>query len=239
MVLNERKITFFLTLIFLALLAGFLWISVPSFSGSLPGNLIGFAGTLIIFYTLVYTFRKRILHKKGKQNPLKYHVYAGLTGPSLIIIHSGHTSASWNGTLAFLIMVTIVLSGLYGRYLLRKINRSVKDQQRDAAEMRQELISRKSQIDREACARVLELDYSLDTDSDEDMYDPVTAGQCEELLVLARSIVETEYAIQGFSKTKVLFDRWLKMHFYLTGILFAMIFVHILSTVYYGLRWLP
>lgn len=105
--------------------------------------------------------------------------------------------------------------------------------------MRKELLLRKSQIDRETCARILELDGSWEDVEEENAIDPVVTGHCDELLALACSLVETEYAIEGFAKTKALFDKWLKVHIYLTALLVAMISVHVLSAVYYGLRWLP
>lgn len=239
MIINERKITAGLAMIFLLLLAGFLWVQVASFSGSLPGHLIGVLGTLVMGYTLVYPFRKRVLGKKGKKNPLKNHIYAGLIGPCLVIVHSGHAYSSWNGTLAFLAMVTIVLSGLAGRYLLRKINRSVKYQKQGVDILRSQLMERKSQIDEQACVRILELNDSYGDVDEENSSDPLIKKHCDELVALAHSIVETEYALQGLSKTKALFEKWRTVHIYLTAFLFAMIFVHALSTIYYGLRWLP
>lgn len=190
-------------------------------------------------YTLIYPFRKRVLGKKGKQNPLKVHIYAGLIGPSLVIIHSGHTYASWTGTLAFTSTVAIVLSGLVGRYLFRKVNRSIKDQKRAISEMRKDLALKKSQIDTQLCASILGIDGLSERDDDDDSYDAVEASRCGELLTLSQSIVDTEYTLQGFTKTKALFGKWLKIHIYLTAFLFAMILVHVLSTTYYGLRWLP
>jgi hypothetical protein len=240
MVFREKNITLLLTVLFLFLLAGFLWIPTISFSGSLPGHLIGILGTFIMGYTLLYPFRKRVLGKKSRQNPLKFHIYAGLSGPSLVIVHSGHTYASWTGTLAFLSMVAIVLSGLVGRYLFRKVSRSIKDQKRAITEMRKELALKKSQIDGQACASILGLDGLAETGGgDEDNYDAIDASRCNELLVLAHSIVDTEHTLQGFVKTKALFGKWLRIHIYLTAFLFVMILVHFMSTIYYGLRWLP
>lgn len=240
MVFNEKNITFLLTVLFLFLLVVFLWIPTFSFSGSLPGHLIGILGTFIMGYTLFYPIRKRVLGKKGRQNPLKFHIYAGLSGPSLVIVHSGHTYASWTGSLAFLSMVAIVLSGLIGRYLFRKVNRSIKDHKRAITEMRKELALRKSQIDIQACASILEIDGLAETaGGSEDNYDATEASHCDQMLVLARSIVDTEYMLQGYVKTKALFGKWLRIHIYLTVFLFAMILVHVMSTIYYGLRWLP
>lgn len=240
MVFHEKNIIFLLTVLFLFLLTVFLWIPAFSFSGSLPGHLIGILGTFIMGYTLLYPFRKRVLGKKGKQNPLKFHIYAGLIGPSLVIIHSGHTYASWTGALTFLSMTAIVLSGLVGRYLFRKVNRSIKDQKRAISEMRKDLTLKKSQIDVQICASILEIDGLSKSDGDgEDNYDAIETKRCGELLALARSIVDTEYTLQGFTITKTFFGKWLRIHIYLTAFLFAMILVHVMSTVYYGLRWLP
>lgn len=137
-------------------------------------------------------------------------------------------------------MVAIVLSGLVGRYLFRKVNRSIKDQKSAITEMRKELALRKSQIDKQACASILEIDGLAETaGGSEDNYDATEASRCDELLVLARSIVDTEYTLQGYVKTKALFGKWLRIHIYLTAFLFAMVLVHVMSTIYYGLRWLP
>ena len=152
---TERRVTSSLAILFLVLLFGFLLLPGPSYGGSLPGHLVGILGTLVMAYTLVYPFRKRVLGKKGKQNPLKYHIYAGLFGPTLVVVHSGHSYASLNGTLAFLAMVVIVLSGLAGRYLLRKIGKSEKNLRRDISLLREELKRKKAQIDAHACAAIL------------------------------------------------------------------------------------
>ena len=63
--------------------------------------------------------------------------------------------------------------------------------------------------------------------------------RCEQLLDLARAISELEYATTFFDSTKSLFSKWMKVHHLLTLFLFSFVFVHILTVLYYGLRWLP
>jgi hypothetical protein len=63
--------------------------------------------------------------------------------------------------------------------------------------------------------------------------------QCEQLFDLARSISELEYATTVFDSTKSLFSKWMKVHHLLTLFLFSFVMVHILTVLYYGLRWLP
>ena len=236
---TERRVTSSLAILFLVLLFGFLLLPVPSYGGSLSGHLVGISGTLVMVYTLVYPFRKRALGKKGKQNPLKHHIYAGLIGPSLVVVHSSHSYASLNATIAFLAMVVIVLSGLAGRYLLRKIGKSEKNLRRDISLLREELKRKKAQIDTHACAAILEPEEAAEEFGTDISIEPVETEKCEEMVALAEAVVDNEAALQGFSKTKALFKKWLRVHIYLTAFLFAMIAVHVLSTIYYGLRWLP
>lgn len=240
MVSHEKNITLLLTLTFLFLLVVDLFIPPFAFSGTLPRHLIGILGTLVIGYAFLYSFRKRLLGKKGRQNPIKFHIFAGLIGPSLVIVHSGHAYASWTGTLAFLSMVAIVLSGLVGRYLFRKVNRSIKDQQKAVTKMRKQLTLTKSQVDKQACTAMLGFGklYNGTSVADEYDFDEIELGHCDEMLVLIRSIVNTEYTLEGLEKTKALFMKWQKIHIYLSVFLVAMVLVHVLSTTYYGLRWL-
>lgn len=236
---TETRVTSSLAVLFLVLLFGFLLLPVPSYGGSLPGHLVGILGTLVMIYTLVYPFRKRVLGKKGKQNPLKYHIYAGLFGPALVVVHSGHSYATLNATLAFLTMVVIVMSGLAGRFLLRKISKSEKNLVRRISLLREELKRKKAQIDSQACAGILESEEAIEESGIDIAIEPIETEKCGELVVLAEAVVDNEAAMKGFSGTKALFKKWLRVHIYMTAFLFAMIVVHVLSTIYYGLRWLP
>jgi hypothetical protein len=63
-------------------------------------------------------------------------------------------------------------------------------------------------------------------------------ARCQVLGELVEAMVEKEASISVFSKTQKYFSFWSNVHIFSTYFLFAMIGVHVLTTLYYGLRWL-
>ena len=238
----DRRNTALLASFFVLLVLVFLLFPIPAFSGTFAGHLLGVAGSVFIILTLLYPYRKRVLKKKGKKNPLDQHIFFGLIGPTLVVFHAGHAGSSVIGALAFLSLLVVVLSGIIGFYLFRKINRSIKVQKSELAALNSLFHQRKKEIAPDDIRRYLEIrtgDQRLEIpDNNEEPADEAIRDKCEELHLLAGSIAEREYALQGFTKTKALFSRWNNLHIYLTIFLFAMLTVHSLVTVYYGLRWL-
>lgn len=236
--LNEKNITALLSIFFVIFVLGFLLHQSPTFAGSLFGHLIGIAGTVIMSMTLVYPFRKRIQKKKGKKNPINTHIYYGLIGPLLVVVHSAHKFSSIIGVLVFLSMFIVVGSGIVGKFLFRRTNRAVKQQKSDLETLKSLFALRRA--DATQCRSYLAIGKKALWDSDQ-----VTGGvtdiegqqRCEVLLHLANSITELEQSVRIFSHTKVLFSRWIRVHYLLTFFLFAMVIVHVLTTLYYGLRW--
>lgn len=143
---QERNINAYLAVFFAVLVMGFLVHQDPAFAGSALGHFLGIIGTVLILMTLIYPFRKRVLKKKGKQNPLNSHITYGLLGPSLVVIHSGHKLESLVGILIFLSMVLVVLSGIVGRFLFKKVNRSFKEQKQDHKLLKDRIESRKQEL---------------------------------------------------------------------------------------------
>ena len=117
--MTEKNINGLLAVFFVVLTAGFAFHHSETFAGSLPGHVIGMAGTAMMFLTLVYPFKKRVLGKRGRQNPLSRHILFGLLGPSLVVIHSAHRVESPIAMLTFFSMLIVVLSGITGRFLFR------------------------------------------------------------------------------------------------------------------------
>jgi len=63
--------------------------------------------------------------------------------------------------------------------------------------------------------------------------------KCGEWLDEVRTLAEIEYATRFFDRLKTVFSRWIRIHYAISGLLFALMIVHVMTTVYYGLRWLP
>lgn len=220
---------------------------LESFSGSIPGHMLGIAGTIMMLLALIYPFRKRILKKKGKQNPLMPHIYLGLVGSSLVVIHSGHKHASTIGVFIFIAMLLVVLSGIVGKMLYAKVNRSLRGHKADLEMLTQFFRDRRktSGLSIDACRLVVEQENlsAWDGENEDDMTGGADAAdvraRCQLLGEIAEAMADKEGAIQVFSQTQKYFSFWSNVHIFSTYFLFAMIGVHVLTTVYYGLRWLP
>jgi hypothetical protein len=233
-----------LALVFAVTVFWFVAFPIERFSGSMPGHLLGIAGTALITATLVYPFRKRIRGKKGKANPLNSHVYFGLTGAMLVTLHAGGGRDSTIGMLLYLSMLLAVFSGVVGRILLARIGRSLRDQKNDVEVLRAGFRRLKQDIAPGMCHKALFLEEAMYDPMDEDAEaldasDLEIEKQCAEFRQLAVAIASKEEVIEVYARTKLFFRVWNSVHIAVTFVLFAMLIVHVLTTVYYGLRWLP
>ncbi len=245
---HEKNINAWLAVFFVILVAGFLFHQSRSFPGSAFGHGLGIIGGVFILMTLIYPFRKRILKKRGKQNPLATHITYGLIGASLVVIHSGHKFSSLIGILLFLSLLLVVLSGIAGRYLFKSVNRSLKEQKRSHGLLRAHIKDRKDGL--VAACRLPGSSASPGSDNTPGMtkIDEAFIGgtgpwgledECDRWIDEVQALAEIEYTLKFFDRIKRLFERWLRVHHMISALLFALLIVHIMTTLYYGLRWLP
>ena len=96
---------------------GFLVHRSPSFAGSAVGMMFGIAGAVLMLIPLAYPIVKRIpfLHDRitrrvSLQTLLTVHVYLGIFGPLLAIIHTGHKFDSPLGITLAAVMLLVVVS---------------------------------------------------------------------------------------------------------------------------------
>jgi hypothetical protein len=99
---------------------------VPA-AGSLFGHLIGILGFLLMLVTeTLYSYRKRSRRARWGSMAawLQFHIFTGLVGPYMVLLH-----ASWkfNGLAGATTLLTglIVLSGFIGRYIYTRIPRTL------------------------------------------------------------------------------------------------------------------
>ena len=101
------------------------------------GHAFGIIGTLMMIFMLLYSIRKRVRRIQNlgnRSNWLKIHIYFGIMGPLLIILHS---SFKVQGLIAisFWSMIAVALSGLLGRYLYIQIPRTIAGKEIDFKEL--------------------------------------------------------------------------------------------------------
>ncbi len=94
--------------------------------GGALGMKFGVAGAAMMTLMLAYSLRKRwrpLRHLGPVRMWLDYHIFLGICGPLLIVLHSSF-KVKGLVSLSFWSMVAVALSGALGRYLYRQIPRS-------------------------------------------------------------------------------------------------------------------
>ncbi len=249
---RERLVVSGLVALMLLLWLGFLVHRSPRFAGSLEGGVLGIAAALLMLAPLAYLVIKRIKPLKRavtRRVPMRtllaWHIYAGILGPILAILHTGHKFESALGIGMTALMLVVVLSGFVGRYLMRQISKEIKEKEKMLEALnsayRETVAALAGRSGAPAApAPVFSLPGvlraglpapSLELGGPAGMWLPVRA------VSLAQSIADLEYAVKTHQTFKRLFTRWLKFHIVISLAFYALMALHIWGEIYFGLRW--
>ncbi|NOZ54725.1 MAG: hypothetical protein GXP08_16580 [Gammaproteobacteria bacterium] len=111
----------------IALIIAFGWANWSTINFQSEGDFIynsGLVGGIMMAVILIYALRKRVkvLRKAGNMEAWYYfHLIGGVLGPLIIVFHSSFDIKSVNSAVALFTMITIVFSGLFGRYIYTRI----------------------------------------------------------------------------------------------------------------------
>lgn len=218
----------------------------PRFPGSGVGAAFGIAGAVLMLIPLAYPIAKRIpfLHDRitahvSLQSLMTLHVYSGIFGPLLAIIHTGHKFDSWLGITLTAVMLLVVVNGFTVRYLLTYVTQEIKDKLLLLQTARGDLDSawgvlEKSPTEMRGLPKVPVWVAGLASVG----FDLPIGGPAGEVIRTAESVADLEYAV----RTNELFKRWfrrsLTLHIVLSVILYVLLTLHIGAGIYFGLRWL-
>ena len=89
------------------------------------GYWLGLVGGVMMLFACGYGLFKHIPSLRisgGMQRWLQIHIFFGIAGPILVVLHTTFRLGSLNGTIAFLAMMLVFLSGIIGRFLYSKIH---------------------------------------------------------------------------------------------------------------------
>ncbi|MBL8797613.1 MAG: hypothetical protein JNM56_27180 [Planctomycetia bacterium] len=117
--------------------------------GGFVGHLLGVVGFALMLCTeLVYTLRKRLRRFTAGSMRfwLQVHIFTGLVGPSLVLLHTGGKFHGLAGVVS-LLTVLMVASGFVGRYIYTAAPRDLTGMELNVAELEQQLAA----ADRELC----------------------------------------------------------------------------------------
>lgn len=242
--MNEtEKLTVGALVSVLALLApGFLLHEAPRFPGSLAGGALGIAGATLFVLLLVYSLAKRSARVRARvarhaslRAILSFHVYAGVAGALLGILHSGHAYRSPLGIGLVSAMLVVVLSGFVGRYYVAQLGTDLRGQQAMLGVLR----SRFDALAAEAAAGAAAAAASPGPPSLRAAALLASAGVSGvPVLRLVGAISDLERAIGRREALKRALSRWTVVHVAAALVMYPLLALHIWNGVYFGLRWL-
>ncbi len=225
---------------------GFLLHRSPRFPGSGLGAAFGIAATILMLMPLAYPIVKRIpfIHDKitphlSLQSILTIHVYAGIFGPVLAIIHTGHKFDSPLGILLTAVMLLVVVSGYAARYLKTYVTHEIAEKLLLLQTARGDLDSAWGVLENTPSeARGLPQSPDLATGLASFGVDIASAGPAGNVVETAEGVADLEYAVRTHETFKRWFARSLTAHIALSVILYLLLALHIGSSIHFGLRWL-
>ena len=222
---QDRIVATIIFMILLALWLGFLVHRSPLFAGSLLGGIFGIVGAVFMLVPLVYTVIKRsawlrsmFIRKYSFGSLLQAHVYFGLVGALLAIIHAGLKFQSTLGIALTASMLLSIVSGFIGQYYLRYL----------AEDIRQ----KKARLD--GLWRSMDKQYWAFSQG---AAAPVTMQSAAELLPLASAAADLQYSVEFQERIRKLFNAWLSIHIAASVIFYLLLALHIWAGIYFGLRW--
>jgi hypothetical protein len=103
------------------------------------GYWFGIAGSVLILVLLLYPLRKRFKSwRSWGRLPawLKFHMFLGVSGPTLILFHANFKLGATNSNVALVTMMVVMLSGIVGRYIYGKTHHRYSGELRSLQELR-------------------------------------------------------------------------------------------------------
>jgi len=218
----------------------------PRFAGSGVGAAFGIAGAVLMLLPLAYPIAKRIpfLHDRitahiSLQSLLTLHVYSGILGPLLAIIHTGHKFDSWLGITLTAVMLIVVVSGFAVRYLLTYVTHDIKDKLLLLQTARGDLDHAWGVLENSPPEmRVLPKAPLLVAGLASLGIELSPGGPAGEVTRIAESVADLEYAVRTDEVFRRWFARALKLHIVLSVLLYVLLGLHIWAGLHFGLRWL-
>lgn len=225
---------------------GFLLHTSPRFAGSGIGAVFGISGAVLMLIPLGYVFVKRIPFLKERitryvslQTWLTIHIYTGIVGALLALIHTGHKYVSPLGIALTASMLLVVVSGIVLRYLTPFVNVDMKDKLLLLQTARGDLDHAWGVMEKAAAGKKgLPQEASLSASMASLGLSPVPDNSAGHVTVLAEGVADLEYSIRTHELLKRWFSGTLTIHIVVSIAFYALLVAHIISGIYFGLRWL-
>lgn len=234
-------------------------------ASELFGHTLGILGFLLMLMTeTLYSWRKRNRSARwGRMSTwLKFHIYTGLVGPYMVLLHS---SWKFNGLAGVLTLLTIIIvvSGIIGRYIYTSIPRTPEGAEIEAAELErqirlveerlrqwasssdqttQQLARRMASIPATAGTPIIgvlarqfyEWDYRLQWWREKRRLSKTARAQANQLQKLLNRQRALQRQVASLAVMRRLLSLWHTVHIPIGMALFTVAFIHIGAAIYYA-----
>lgn len=235
---RERAVITGIFVVLVVAWLGFLVHREPRFAGSGAGAAFGISAALVMLAPLAYSIVKRnarlralVTKRVALRSLLTWHVYSGIVGALLALVHTGHRFDSVLGIALTATMMLLVVTGYVGTYLYSYVSRELHEKRSMLVDLRLALDRVRSEIEPGAAAQVGPLGLwaarAVRVDA------PALRA-----LRIAGAMADVEQAIVARERFESWFRRWLWVHVALSVAFYALLAWHVWAEIYYGLRWL-
>ena len=184
----------------------------------------------------VRVIKRRVTGWISMRTLLAVHIYMALLGSILVLLHTGHKFDSPLGMGLTAMVLLVVLSGFIGRYLMSHISRSLREKEQMLRGLQlgfeqtgDGLTHRKVEPTSVRSMAGRPWSWLGGQSQTEDSASSVSA--------VVGGIADFEYSIAVHGWMKNRFQKWLRFHLVISGVLCFLLALHVWSGVYYGLRW--
>ena len=239
---------------------------VPAASGLL-GHGLGVIGFMLMLMTeTLYSLRKRSrVARWGRTSSwLRFHIFTGLVGPFLVLLH---TSWKFNGLAGVVMLLTgvVVLSGVIGRYIYTAVPRTADGVALEAADLEREIAASEAELQRWLAGRpegtrqvvsrlaaipdsgdgegslalvfgrsLLDWGYRQQWRREQRRLDAAGREQARELGRLLRRRQTLQRQRSSLAVARRTLAAWHAVHIPIGMVLFAAAFVHAAAAIYYA-----
>lgn len=193
------------------------WASTPAAS-SLFGHSLGITGFILMLMTeTLYSIRKRMRKASwGRMSAwLQFHIFTGLVGPFMVLLHS---SWKFNGLAGIVMLLTVVIvaSGFIGRYIFTSIPRTIDGVEIEAHTLESEIAALEEEIQK---GQIPGLDRKPKN------------KEIQRLVKRKRAI---QRQIRSLAISRRMLALWHSVHIPVGLALFSAAFIHIIAAIYYA-----
>jgi len=261
----ELNLSLLVALFLAAVYIGYEVVSTPS-GGHPFGHMLGIMGaTLMMMTEVLYSARKRwqIIRFGQVRHWLSFHIFTGIVGPALVLMHTGLAFRGLAGLTMFLTAL-VVASGFLGRFIYTAVPRTMAGLEVDrrtlelrALKQRQEMVSWAADKPTQVKA-LFQQEMALTTERNDLSPAAILTRRLQEarerrrLRMAIRKLEKEEQArmaeigrllqqqrrlvrqIDSLQTVQQMMGWWHIFHVPLGLTLFSAMFIHIIASIYYG-----